>query len=91
MKWIKRFPINENPLIITGSNDKTAIIWSAQESIFTPLFQLKSHKCSVTSVDGIQFNDGDDMVLYSATTSTDSTIKIWKKPHRNGMIFKSIQ
>lgn len=71
--WIQKCAEgNESLDILSGSTDKTAILWKNIDGKYIP-HVLAGHENGVTVVHGIYIND----VLYLVTASIDSTVKVW--------------
>ncbi|XP_044731551.1 probable elongator complex protein 2 [Chrysoperla carnea] len=71
--WIRKCEEDNGPLdILSGSTDKTAILWRNIDGKYIP-HVLAGHENGVTVVHGIYVND----VLYLVTASIDSTVKVW--------------
>ena len=60
--------------VLTGSTDKTAIVWHVKEGIAEALHVLKGHTSSVTVVTGSVLSDDSLLVV---TAAGDNTVKIW--------------
>jgi len=65
-----KFMENSEEFFLSASADGTAAIWRGNEVIST----LEGHKGVVTSISGLKVNEGEFII---ATTSEDSTLRIW--------------
>lgn len=86
VKWIKPNVGLQESELISGSNDKTAIIWNLQNENAPTKYLLQGHTNGVTFVDAIYLNN----VLTVATTSIDSSIKLWHKIKDEYVCFQTI-
>lgn len=72
VKWIH--DINNKVVgLITGSDDKSAILWDAQNN-FENRTTLKGHKAPISLVDGL---NEDNENIWACTAATDHSIRIW--------------
>lgn len=79
VKWIRRdFDENETEFI-SGSDDGKAIIWNINDTNNTSTAICSGHESGVNVVETIYTKDH----LTIATSSSDSTIKIWQKVDNN--------
>lgn len=75
VKWITG---NEDETeLISGSTDKTAIVWTCKNDEYTP-YILTGHEGNVNVVDGLYLDNATKRLIV-VTSSVDSTIRIWNR------------
>ncbi|XP_022307408.1 elongator complex protein 2-like isoform X1 [Crassostrea virginica] len=78
VKWIQKSNLQaSDERFISGSVDKTAIVWKKQKNNqYIPVSVLDFHSGSITVVNGIELTNQKE--TYVVTGSTDSQVMIWK-------------
>ncbi|ESP01537.1 hypothetical protein LOTGIDRAFT_207709 [Lottia gigantea] len=84
VQWIQNSSHNNENEIVSGSVDKTVRVWSKQNGQYVEKACLKGHTLSVNAVCGLHINSNSSAeVTYIASSSTDSTVKIWRQQCSN--------
>ncbi|XP_050419397.2 elongator complex protein 2 [Patella vulgata] len=98
VNWIKNTANCEETEFVSGSVDKSVIVWKKENDKFVEKVCLKGHSLSVNAVCGIHLDkesqsnnksNVENIDTIIASSSTDSTVKIWRQSH--GEDFKELQ
>ncbi|KAK3739827.1 hypothetical protein QZH41_009079, partial [Actinostola sp. cb2023] len=83
VRWISNELETENE-IVSGSTDKTVIVWRKKENKWCPLSVLRGHTNTVNSIAAITITNDNKHRTIVCSSSADSNVKIWERTVRYG-------
>ena len=71
---MKSYQKEKEIYFLSGSDDKSAILWNFENPNDIKSYELQGHESGVNAVDGLQRSNGEWIL---ATAAADSTLKLW--------------